>query len=72
MGDLPEIRVRPSRPFSNIGVNYAGPFNIRATKGRGQKTYRTYCVLFICLATRAVHLEVTDDDTTNGFLAALD
>lgn len=51
---------------------YAGPFHIRSTKGRGHKTHKAYCVLFVCLATRAIHLEVADDYTSNGFLATFE
>lgn len=29
MGTLPSVRVQPSRPFSNTGVDYAGPFILR-------------------------------------------
>lgn len=35
MGDLPAVRVRPSRPFSSTGVDYAGPIDFRVSKGRG-------------------------------------
>lgn len=72
MGDLPEVRVRPARPFATTGIDYAGPFKIRSSKGRGQKTHKSYCALFICLATRAIHLEVADDYSTQGFLAAFE
>ncbi|XP_046395808.1 uncharacterized protein LOC124163066 [Ischnura elegans] len=34
MGDLPEERVKPQRPFLSTGLDYAGPFLLRATKGR--------------------------------------
>lgn len=72
MGDLPEQRITPSRPFEHSGLDYAGPFNIWSSKGRGQKTHKSYCALFVCLATRAIHLEVVDDYTTQSFLAAFD
>lgn len=70
MGQLPSCRVTPSKPFSNAGVDYAGPINIRVYKGRGQRSYKCYICLFICMATRAVHIEAVSDLTTEGFLAA--
>ncbi|XP_045446747.1 uncharacterized protein LOC123654934 [Melitaea cinxia] len=70
MGQMPSCRVTPSKPFSNAGVDYAGPINIRASKGRGQRSYKAYICLFICMATRAVHIEAVSDLTTEGFLAA--
>lgn len=71
-GSLSAIRVTPARPFAHSGVDYAGPFLIRTSKGRGHKSHKAYCVLFVCLATRAIYFEVADDYTTNGFLAAFD
>ncbi|CAK1577869.1 unnamed protein product [Parnassius mnemosyne] len=35
MAQLPSFRVTPERPFQKSGVDYAGPINIRTTKGRG-------------------------------------
>lgn len=70
MGQLPSARVSASRPFSRSGVDYAGPIQIRTTKGRGHRSYKGYICLFICMATRAVHIEAVSDLTTQGFLSA--
>ncbi|XP_029165343.1 uncharacterized protein LOC114936336 [Nylanderia fulva] len=70
MGNLPVHRVNPSPPFTHTGVDYAGPMSIIPVVGRGQKSRKYYVVVFICLATKAVHLEYVDDYTTAGFLAA--
>ncbi|XP_034828817.2 uncharacterized protein [Maniola hyperantus] len=70
MGELPSSRVLPSRPFSKSGVDYAGPVNIRMSKGRGCKSYKGYICLFICMSTKAIHLEAVTDLTSEGFLAA--
>lgn len=72
MGNLPEVRIKPARPFACTGIDYAGPFAIRSSKGRGQKTHKAYCVLLICLSTCAIHIEVANDYSTNCFLATLD
>ena len=71
MGNLPVLRVTPSRPFLHTGVDYAGPFAVKTTPGRGYKTRKGYVAVFVCLVTRAVHLEVASDYTTEAFLAAL-
>ncbi|XP_043257967.1 uncharacterized protein LOC122400510 [Colletes gigas] len=71
MGALPDVRVKPSAPFSHTGLDYAGPINILPIVGRGQKTRKYYIAVFICLATKAVHLELVEDCTTPAFLAAL-
>ena len=70
MGPLPAVQTRPARPFTYTGVDFAGPFFIRCSPGRGQKTYKGYIALFICMVVRAVHLEVVSDLTSAAFLAA--
>ncbi|XP_055918573.1 uncharacterized protein LOC129950673 [Eupeodes corollae] len=71
MGSLPAPRVRISRPFTHTGVDYAGPIEIKTWKGRGAKTFKGYFAIFICLSTKAIHLETVSDLTTQAFLAAL-
>ncbi|KAH0945579.1 hypothetical protein HN011_004122 [Eciton burchellii] len=70
MGNLPGPRVSPSSPFSHTGVDYTEPFGILPFVGRGQRARKHYIVLFICLVTKAIHLEIVEDYTTAGFLAA--
>ncbi|KAG8239837.1 hypothetical protein J437_LFUL011463 [Ladona fulva] len=70
MGDLPKQRVKPERPFSSAGLDYAGPFLLRTTKGRGHKSSKGYICLFICMVTKAVHLECVSDLSTHSFLLA--
>lgn len=70
MGNLPAPRVRMSRPFSHTGVDYAGPIEIKAWKGRNAKTLKGYFSIFVCMATKAVHIEVVSDLTTQAFIAA--
>jgi len=71
MGELPRPRITPSRPFLHAGVDYAGPIRLRCSKGRGQRSYKAFIAVFVCLATKAVHLEVVSDYTADAFLAAL-
>ncbi|XP_073961981.1 uncharacterized protein [Choristoneura fumiferana] len=70
MGDLPAIRVKPSRPFLISGVDFAGPINVKMSKGRGAKSNKAYICLFICMCTKALHIELVSDMTTQTFLAA--
>ncbi|GFX33392.1 integrase catalytic domain-containing protein [Trichonephila clavipes] len=71
MGDLPTHRVTPSRPFSVCGVDYAGPINILRYRGRGTKTTKGYVALFVCFVTKALHLELVSDLTSEAFIASL-
>lgn len=70
LGQLPEKRVTPARPFLNCGVDYAGPFNIKMGLSRSRKFVKIYLCVFICLCTKAIHLELVADLTTNAFLNA--
>ncbi|XP_041986153.1 uncharacterized protein LOC121738265 [Aricia agestis] len=65
MGDLPESRSNPSRPFLNTGVDFTGFVNVKANKGRGIKTTRGYIAVFVCMATKAADL------SSASFIAAL-
>jgi Pao retrotransposon peptidase/Protein of unknown function (DUF1759)/Family of unknown function (DUF5641)/Putative peptidase (DUF1758)/Integrase zinc binding domain len=71
MGDLPAARVLPSPPFSSTGVDFAGPFKTRASAGRGIKSNKSYISVFVCMVTKAVHLELVSSLETKSFLAAL-
>ncbi len=71
MGDLPHPRVNQCRPFMHTGVDYAGPFVFKDVVGRVPKTYKGYLCLFVCLSTKAIHLEAVSTLSTDGFIAAL-
>lgn len=71
MADLPKERVVPSRPFSKAGVDFGGPFLIRSSSLRRAKTEKAYIALFVCMATKAVHLELVSSLSTPAFLACL-
>lgn len=68
MGSLPEPRVSPMPTFLHTGVDYAGPFLIKDRKGRGCKVTKCYLCVFVCLATKAIHLELVTDLSTPAFL----
>lgn len=70
MSALPSPRVNQARVFAHSGVDYAGPFDLRLSKHRGRGTYKGYVAVFVCLATKAIHLELASDLTTKTFLAA--
>ncbi|XP_063630296.1 uncharacterized protein LOC134801610 [Cydia splendana] len=70
MGQLPAPRVTPHRAFLNSGVDYAGPVQLRTSKGRGHTSTKGYICLFICMSTRAIHLEAVTDLTAQAFIAA--
>lgn len=71
MGDLPEARLNHVAPFTTCGVDFCGPFLTRPNYRRGGVSYKTYICVFVCFSTKAVHLEVVGNLTTESFVAAL-
>ncbi len=69
MGDFPKNRVAvPKRAFRDVGLNFAGPFWFRKAPKTMMKVYKA---IFVCFATKAVHLELVSDLTAQRCLAAL-
>ena len=71
MGSLPKTRFSASFPFENVGVDYAGPFVTRDRKSKPYKEIKSYAALFVCLLTKAIHIELVSELTTSSFLLAL-
>ncbi|KAJ0169592.1 hypothetical protein K1T71_010808 [Dendrolimus kikuchii] len=72
MGDLPPSRVQPSRCFQNIGIDFAGPFYVKESRRRNARINKAYICVIVCLAVKAIHIEVVSDLSTPAFIAALD
>ncbi|XP_037813631.1 uncharacterized protein LOC119604834 [Lucilia sericata] len=70
MAALPPERTTLSRPFTNTGIDFAGPFDLKTYAGRGCKVTKGYVLVFVCFATKAIHLEATSEISTQAFLAA--
>jgi hypothetical protein len=71
MGNLPACRLQPCRPFIKSGVDYAGPFIIKEGVYKRKRLLKAYIALFVCMTTKAVHIELVSDLTTDAFLATL-
>ncbi|XP_076660139.1 uncharacterized protein LOC143363448 [Halictus rubicundus] len=68
MSNLPPGRVAyRQRPFSHCGMDYFGPMQVKI----GRRREKRWGVLFTCLTTRAVHLELADSLTTSSAIMAL-
>ncbi|XP_065370748.1 uncharacterized protein LOC135962783 [Calliphora vicina] len=70
MAALPTNHTIISRPFTTTGVDFAGPFDIRNFTGRACLITKGYVCLFVCFATKAIHLEAVSSLSTPAFLAA--
>ena len=71
MGQLPDYRVSETQSFVKVGVDYAGHFMLKTDQRRKAPEYKAWLAVFICMATKGVHLEIIDSATTEGFLATL-
>jgi DNA-binding transcriptional MerR regulator len=70
MGQLPIERVEPAPAFSSVGVDLAGPFAVKPSHLKFDRAVKAWICVFVCLITKAVHLEYLADLTTDEFLAA--
>lgn len=67
MSELPRERCEVSAPFMFCGMDCFGPFVTR----RGRKECKRYGLIFTCLSSRAVHLEMLEDMSTDAFINTL-
>ena len=67
MAPLPKCRITPGNPpFSSTGVDYFGPLLVKI----GRNQVKRYGCLFTCLASRAVHIELSSSLSASSFLQA--
>ena len=68
MGQIPSLRVAAGFPlFSNTAIDMFGPLHIKLNR----KTLKEAQVIkFTCMTTRAVHLKLVKDKTSDAFLMA--
>ena len=67
MADLPEDRLEPAPPFTYCAVDLFGSFHIK----EGRKELKRYGVLFMCMSSRAIHLETANSLETDSFIQSL-
>ena len=67
MGNLPTDRLSEEPPFTYCGVDMFGPFLVKD----GRKIQKRYEAMFTCFSSRAVHIELTSNLTTDSFIQAL-
>lgn len=69
MAELPRERLLPNTPPFYTYCDYFGPYAVKIGRNSYTKHYR---VIFICLNTRAVHLELAVDCSTMEFMQQWD
>ncbi|CAC5404954.1 unnamed protein product [Mytilus coruscus] len=66
MAPFPRSRVSRSLPFEGTGLDYLGPVYVKD----GTMMKKRWICLFTCFVTRAIHLEIVNDMTTEEFICA--
>ena len=66
MADLPADRLSPAPAFTYVGCDLFGPFFVKS----GRSLLKRYGVLFTCLSSRAIHIEVCFSQSTDSFMNA--
>ncbi|XP_070549277.1 uncharacterized protein [Ptychodera flava] len=67
MADLPSDRTEKTPPFTNVRMDVFGPWTIAPCTSEAKR----WAVIFVCLYTTAVHIEVIDSMDTSSFINAL-
>ncbi|XP_067950301.1 uncharacterized protein [Watersipora subatra] len=67
MAPLPKERSEPSPPFTQIGIDTFGPFEVKDRR----TVIKRWGVVFTCLYSRALHIELLEDLSADSFLQAL-
>lgn len=70
MGSQPIEHTSIARPFSSVGLDFCGPFDTKCVRHRSTIHFSSHLCVFVFMVTRAVHLELTSDLTTERFLDA--
>jgi len=69
MADLPRSRVTECHPLSRVGIDYAGPLQMKEHRLRKARQYKVYVAVFVCFLVKAVHLEIVSDLSTDPLIA---
>ena len=72
MGQLPPFRVEHQQVFHHTGMDCCGPFLVRQGYTRKPVYVEVFLSIFICMVTKAVHLEVVSSLKTEAFIASLE
>ena len=67
MADLPKSRLEEAPPFTYCAVDCFGPWYVK----QGRSEVKRYGVLFTCMASRAVHIEIAHSMNADSFIQAL-
>ena len=69
--NLPNYRVDNAPPWTNTGIDYAGPLYVLNRSNSSEKTTeKVYISLFTYASTQAIHLDLVENCSAEQFLLA--
>ena len=73
MSDLPKQCLDIGPAFNSTMIDYSGPMTVKLNKGTKtfQATKKRYGTIFSCLTTRATHIKLVGDLSTDKFTFSL-
>ena len=72
MADLPPDRMEAAPPFTNVGFDVFGPWAVQTRRTRGgAANSKRWGLVFTCLASRAIHIELLETMDASSFLCGL-
>ena len=69
MGDVPKHQLIPCPPFSNVSLDFLGPYKIKGLANQRARI-KVYGLLLVCQNTRALKLLPVPGYSTESFLLA--
>ena len=67
MGQIPQCRTTLIKAFAHTGMDLCGPFNVAVRRSREKR----WIIVFTCMVTHAVHLDIVRDLTSDATLMAI-
>ena len=72
MADLPPDRAEIGPPFTNVGFDVFGPWTVQTRRTRGGVALnKRWGIVFTCLVSRAIHIELLETMDASSFICAL-
>lgn len=72
MADFPSDHLSTEPPFTNVGLDVFGPWNVSTHRTcGGHANSKRWAVMFTCLSMRAVHIELIESMDCSSFINAL-
>jgi transposase InsO family protein len=71
MAELPISQTSMNPPFTNVSINYCGPFPVYKKRTRFARPSEICILIIICLSTKAVHAQIVGELNITSTLAAI-